>query len=165
MGARESARKHRSMQERARVHRNPQGCMVKESLLVSACLLGEPCRYDGKSVPCREVIELSDRFELVPVCPEQLGGLPTPRTPSEVQPDGRVVDREGVDRTAAFRAGAESALAIAREHGCKCAILKENSPSCGSSCIYDGSFTGTLVPGEGVIAALLREAGIEVTSR
>ncbi len=139
--------------------------MMRESILVSACLLGEPCRYDGRSVPCQAVIALAEEFELVPVCPEQLGGLPTPRTPSEVQPDGRVVDREGVDRTAEFQAGARATLAIAREHGCKCAILKENSPSCGSSCIYDGSFTGTLVPGEGVTAALLREVGIEVTSR
>ena len=141
-----------------------QECMVKESLLVSACLLGEPCRYDGKSVPCREVIELGDRFELVLVCPEQLGGLPTPRTPSEVQPDGRVVDREGIDRTAAFRAGAEAALAIAREHGCQRAILKENSPSCGSTRVYDGTFSGVLVPGMGVAAALLRAAGLEVLS-
>ena len=137
---------------------------MKESLLVSACLLGEPCRYDGKAVPCQAVIELGEEFELMPVCPEQLGGLPTPRTPSEVQPDGRVVDREGVDRTAAFRAGAEAALAIAREYGCQRAILKENSPSCGSTYVYDGSFSGALVPGVGVAASLLRDAGLEVRS-
>ena len=77
--------------------------MMREPVLVSACLLGEPCRYDGRSVPCQAVIALAEEFELVPVCPEQLGGLPTPRTPSEVQPDGRVVDREGVDRTVEFK--------------------------------------------------------------
>ena len=137
---------------------------MHEVLLVSACLLGEPCRYDGKSVSCQVALALGEAYDLVPVCPEQLGGLPTPRTPSEVQADGRVVDRAGVDRTEAFHRGARAALAIARERGCKRAILKENSPSCGSQRIYDGSFSGRLVPGEGVTAALLRQAGIEVQS-
>jgi len=133
-------------------------------ILVSACLLGEPCRYDGASHPCSAVIELSKRRELVPVCPEQLGGLPTPRVPSEIQPDGRVADATGVDRTAAFEAGAHEALRIAREHACVQAILKEKSPSCGVRLVYDGSFTGALVPGRGKTAALLAASDIEVLS-
>ena len=129
-------------------------------ILVSACLLGTACRYDGASMPCAEVIELADAYELVPVCPEQLGGLPTPRTPSEIQPNGRVVDRAGEDRTAAFIAGAHETLGIAREHDCRIAILKSRSPSCGVRQIYDGTFSGKLVPGQGVTASLLASAGI-----
>jgi len=131
-------------------------------ILVSACLLGKPCRYDGASVPCPAVQALAESHELVPVCPEQLGGLPTPRTPSEIQLDGRVVDRTGDDRTAAFVAGAHKALSIAREQGCKQAILKSRSPSCGVHQVYDGAFSGALVPGRGVAAACLAEAGIEL---
>lgn len=133
-------------------------------ILVSACLLGEPCRYDAKGQPCDAVIALADTHELVPVCPEVLGGLPTPRVPSEIQPDGRVVDAAGTDRTAAFEAGASEALRIAQEHGCTRAILKQNSPSCGTQLVYDGTFSGTLVPGRGKTAALLSEAGIDVLS-
>ncbi len=136
----------------------------KASILVSACLLGTPCRYDGKSQPCQTVIELARECELVPVCPEQLGGLPTPRTPSEVQPDGRVLDAAGNDNTRAFQTGARKALEIAREHGCDRAILKENSPSCGVHRIYDGSFSGTLAPGMGKTAALLSQSGIALAS-
>lgn len=134
----------------------------RESILVSACLLGEPCRYDGKPQPCEEVLALAATCNLVPVCPEQLGGLPTPRTPSEVQPDGRVVDREGNDRTRSFTDGAQAALDIARAHGCTRAILKSKSPSCGVTEIYDGSFSGTLVPGCGITAATLARAGLGV---
>ena len=139
-------------------------CAGKASapVLVSSCLLGIACRYDGASVPCPEVMALADSRELVPVCPEQLGGLDTPRTPSEIQPDGRVVDRAGVDRTAAFAAGAEEALRIARERGCAQAVLKSRSPSCGVHQVYDGTFTGTVVPGRGVAAAVLSDAGIEL---
>ncbi len=135
-----------------------------EPILVSACLLGEPCRYDGTAQPCDGVMRLADTYELVAVCPEQLGGLPTPRTPSEIQGDGRVVDAAGVDRTAAFEEGAREALRIAREHGCTRAILKANSPSCGVGRVYDGTFTGTLIPGMGKTASLLAEAGIDVAS-
>ena len=133
-------------------------------ILVSACLLGKPCRYDGKALPCPAVIELAATREVVPVCPEQLGGLPTPRTPSEIRADGHVVDKLGADRTFAFETGARETLRIAREHGCTKAILKENSPSCGSTCVYDGTFNGTLIPGRGKTAAILAEAGIEVLS-
>ena len=131
--------------------------------MVSACLLGEACRYDGASVPCAAVIALGERYALVPVCPEQLGGLPTPRTPSEIQPDGRVVDKEGADRSVEFARGAHAAVEIARAHGCKRAILKAKSPSCGVRGVYDGSFTGTLVAGEGMAAAALRRAGVLVS--
>jgi uncharacterized protein YbbK (DUF523 family) len=107
---------------------------------------------------------LSGTCDLVPACPEQLGGLPTPRTPSEIQPDGRVVDAAGADRTREFEAGAREALRIARQHGCSRAVLKENSPSCGAHRVYDGTFSGRLVPGMGKTAALLAAAGIEVRS-
>ena len=133
------------------------------NILVSRCLLGEPCRYDGKSKPVSLVRELEAQgHTLIPVCPEVLGGLPTPRPPAEVQPDGRVVNREGQDVTAAYRAGAEQALALARAHNCGLAILKAKSPSCGNLQRYDGTFTGTLIPGQGVTAALLTQAGIRV---
>ena len=131
-----------------------------EPVLVSACLLGTACRYDGASMSCPAVIDLADTLDLVPVCPEQLGGLPTPRTPSEIQPDGCVADRAGEDRTAAFAAGAHEALRVAREHGCRIAVLKSKSPSCGVRQVYDGTFSGTLIPGQGVTASLLSDAGI-----
>lgn len=105
---------------------------------------------------------LSKTHNLVPVCPEVLGGLPTPRTPSEIQPDGRVIDQEGIDRTAAFTAGAQAAVDLAREHGCKRAILKTKSPSCGVNQVYDGTFTGTVIPGQGLTAAALRRAGLDL---
>ena len=133
-------------------------------LIVSACLLGEPCRYDGKALPNAAVCALAKTHRLIPVCPEQLGGLPTPRTPAEIQPDGRIVDAKGIDRTAAFEAGAQATLRIAREHGCTHAVLKANSPSCGARRIYDGTFSGTLIPGRGKTAALLEDSGIEVLS-
>lgn len=132
-------------------------------ILVSACLLGEPCRYDGTGKLEPTLEELRARgHTLIPVCPEVLGGLPTPRPPAERQPDGRVVTREGGDVTAEYRAGAEKALELARAHGCTCAVLKERSPSCGHGSIYDGTFSRTLVPGSGVTAQLLEEHGIAV---
>ncbi|MBE6939319.1 MAG: DUF523 domain-containing protein [Ruminococcaceae bacterium] len=130
-------------------------------ILVSACLLGRPCRYDGKSKPHPLMEELARRHTLIPICPEVMGGLPTPRPPAERQGD-RVVNREGGDVTEAYRLGAEQALQIARQQGCTLALLKEKSPSCGSGQIYDGTFTGTLTEGWGVTAQLLRQAGIPV---
>ena len=133
------------------------------NILVSHCFFGEPCRYDGASRVDRQVLELHRvGHNLIPVCPEVLGGLDTPRAPAELQPDGRVVNREGEDMTAAYWAGAEAALAIARANGCTVAVLKARSPSCGCGEVYDGTFTGTLTPGWGVAARLLREAGITV---
>ena len=135
---------------------------AESPILVSACLLGEPCRYDGKSQACLAVQQLATARELVPLCPEQLGGLPTPRTPSERQPDGRVVDALGADRTMAFLAGARASVEAALEHGCELAVLKSRSPSRGGHAVYDGTFSGTLTPGEGVTCAALRAAGLQV---
>ena len=134
-----------------------------EKLLISACLVGENCKYNGgnNALPPETLAALRSRFELVPVCPEQLGGLPTPRVPSERR-GARVVNREGADVTEAFRRGAEQALRIAEQTDCRRALLKSNSPSCGSGSIYDGSFSGRLTAGDGVAAALLKHSGIEV---
>ena len=134
---------------------------MKESILISACLLGVRCRYDGGSKPQEPILRLMEKYTLIPVCPEQLGGLSTPRLPSERLAD-RVVMKDGTDVTAAYRRGAEEALRLAKLFGCKLAVLKERSPSCGSSTIYDGSFSGRLTGGDGVTAALLRENGIAV---
>lgn len=133
----------------------------KKTILVSACLLGEPCRFDGKSKPNQEVVALESVCRLIPVCPECLGGLETPRSPSERR-GGRVINRLGEDVTSNFVRGAERALALAQENGCCLAILKERSPSCGCGKIYDGSFTGTLIDGNGVTAELLLRHGIRV---
>lgn len=130
-------------------------------ILVSACLAGIPCRYDGKSTPVPKIVRLVEEGLAVPFCPECAGGLETPRTPAEIS-GGRVLTRDGRDVTEAFEAGAVLAAAAAKEHGIVTAVLKSKSPSCGSGEIYDGSFTGRLVPGEGVTARALREAGINV---
>ena len=130
-------------------------------ILVSACLLGAGCRYDGRNNVLPQLVRLMDRYTCVPVCPEQLGGLPTPRMPAERKGD-RVVDREGKDVTAAFRRGAEESARLARILGCKAALLKERSPSCGCGMIYDGTFTGTLKVGDGVAAEVLKAHGIPV---
>ena len=132
-------------------------------ILVSACLLGVCCRYDGNSKPCQAVMDLAKEHELIPVCPEQLGGLPTPRPPAEIQ-GGRVINREGRDVTAQYQKGAEEAARLVRLLGCDCAILKARSPSCGSGQVYDGSFSGTLVPGDGIAAGTLKTLGVRVIS-
>ena len=134
-----------------------------ENVLISACLLGFECKYCGGSNKLSEqqLAALGECFRLIPTCPETAGGLPTPRDPSERLGD-KVVSNQGRDVTAQYRKGAETALALARRYGCKAALLKEKSPSCGSGQIYDGSFTGTLVPGDGVAAELLKEEGLIV---
>ena len=132
-------------------------------VLVSACLLGTNCRYNGipkEDAAVKDFLSKED-ITLIPVCPEQLGGLPTPRTPSE-RKGMTVVSSEGENRTDAFNRGAEETLRIAKLYGCEAAILKERSPSCGNKEIYDGSFTGTVIPGEGVTAELLRKNGVRV---
>ena len=132
-------------------------------LLISACLLGVPCRYDGRSKPVEGILELAKLgYELIPVCPEVLGGLPTPRPPAECQSDGRIINRAGDDVTEFYQKGAQKALEIAKAHGCAAAVLKEKSPSCGCYEIYDGSFSKRLVPGQGVTAKLLCEHQIQV---
>ncbi len=134
-------------------------------ILVSSCLMGKPCRYDGGSKPCRKVIELSQRadIELIELCPEQLGGLPTPRTPSEIV-GNKVISKDGSDVTKFFERGAKEALSVAKENSCKYAILKSLSPSCSPCGVYDGSFSGKVVDGMGVTAKLLKENGIDVVS-
>lgn len=132
------------------------------NLLISACLLGNQCRYDGKGVLIPEAEALLKEHHLIPVCPELLGGLGIPRVPAERQGD-RVITREGQDVTAEYERGAREALRLARVFHCRAAILKERSPSCGCGRIYDGSFQGRLTEGDGVCAALLKKEGIEVT--
>lgn len=143
-------------------------------ILISACLFGEPVRHDGQAKTIDHPIVARWRSEcrLVPVCPEMLGGLPTPRPPAEIQGEGggaavlagkaAVHDNQGYDVTAMFVAGAERVRAIAADEGAVAALLIDKSPSCGSTVIYDGSFSGAALPGEGVTAALLRQAGIAV---
>ena len=130
-------------------------------LLVSACLLGVCCRYDGQARADERVLSLLSRHTLIPVCPEQLGGLPTPRCPCELR-DGRVIARNGADRTAEYRKGAEEALRLYRLSDCGAAVLKARSPSCGAGQVYDGTFTGTLREGNGITADLLIRSGIPV---
>ena len=135
--------------------------MKKKAILVSACLLGVCCRYDGASKPHPGVIGLREKYILLPICPEEDGGLPTPRTPSERVGD-KVLMRDGKDVTENYRRGAELALAKAKDFGCDTALLKARSPSCGKGKIYDGTFSGTLKEGNGVTADLLLKNGIEV---
>lgn len=131
------------------------------SVLVSACLLGCPCRYDGMSKPCEATLSLVGKYNLIPVCPEILGGLPTPREASEIS-GGGVFAKSGADNTEYFLKGARETLRLAKIFGCKAAILKAKSPSCGSGFVYDGSFSGKLVPGNGITAGLLIENGIKI---
>lgn len=134
---------------------------MPQRYVVSACLAGEHCRYDGGSSPCEAVMELVREGRAVPVCPETLGGLPTPRTPAEIR-EGRVIMRDGRDVSEAFARGAAEALRRALAEGCDAAILKARSPSCGAGMVYDGTFTGRRVPGEGIFARMVREAGLPV---
>ena len=130
-------------------------------ILISACLLGVRCRYDGAS-KCHPLVQaLALRHTLVPVCPEQLGGLATPRPPAERR-GSRVVTCDGGDVTEQYCRGAEETLRLCRAMGCEAAVLKERSPACGCGAVYDGSFSGTLVSGDGVAAACLKAHGIPV---
>ena len=132
---------------------------MKEKLLISACLLGENCKYSGGNNYTPAVESLKAHYELIPVCPERDGGLPTPRDSSE-RLGNAVVSKSGRDVTAQFERGAHLALDAAQKHGCKIALLTERSPSCGCGAIYDGTFTGTVIPGDGVTTALLKAHGI-----
>ncbi len=131
------------------------------NILVSACLLGADCKYNGKNNRNENVLRLMEKHTLIPVCPEQLGGLSTPREPSE-KSGGRVISKSGADVTENYKKGADEVLKIARLYGCKRAVLKAKSPSCGSGKVYDGTFSGTLIDGDGVTAQLLKQNGIEV---
>ena len=134
-----------------------------ERLLISACFLGKDCKYSGgnNALPAETLKALRERYRLVPVCPETAGGLPIPREPSERVPGG-VIGRSGADVTAEFEKGGDTALRLAELFGCKKALLKEHSPSCGSGIIYDGSFSNVLIPGDGVAAEKLKAAGVAV---
>jgi uncharacterized protein YbbK (DUF523 family) len=144
---------------------------MSRTYLVSACLLGVPCAYDGQGRLAADLLSLAACGQVVPICPEVAGGLPIPRPTAEiVGGDGgdvlegraRVVTVAGDDVTCAFLHGAERALAVAQQYGITTAILRQRSPSCGSACIYDGTHSGMLIPGQGVTAAFLRWHGVEV---
>lgn len=134
---------------------------MQPKVMVSQCLLGICCRYDGKSVPKDFVGREACVRGWIPVCPEIMGGLATPRSPAE-RVDDRVMNRDGDDVTAAFLRGAQQALKLAQMYGVKYALLKEKSPSCGSGIIYDGTFSGNLAEGFGVTAELFEKNGIRV---
>lgn len=129
--------------------------------LISACLIGENVKYDGTNNEHKVARELYESGNAIPVCPEVLGGLSTPRIPSEIVDDG-VISKDGLDVSSYFQKGAKKTLEIAKEHGITTAILQARSPSCGVHQIYDGTFEGRLIEGEGMTTALLREHGITV---
>lgn len=137
------------------------GMMEKPVIFVSACLLGVNCRYNEKGALDDAVKALMEEAVLIPVCPEIMGGLATPRDPAE-RADGRVITINGSDVTSAYEKGAEETLRLAFLYGCRHAVLKERSPSCGSGQIYDGTHSGKLIPGDGITAGLLKKNGIKV---
>ena len=132
-----------------------------ERILISACLVGDNVKYNGGNNKLPLLDKLLEKYELIPFCPEVEGGLKTPRSPSE-RKEGRVINMEGQDVTAAFEKGAELAFNICLFLKIKKVILKERSPSCGSNEIYDGTFSHKIISGMGVIAEYLKEKGIEV---
>ncbi|MFH1207811.1 MAG: DUF523 domain-containing protein [Patescibacteria group bacterium] len=141
--------------------------------LCSACLLGVNCRYDGGVKKNEKVITLANKEVLIPVCPEQLGGQPTPRRNAEIaggngndvlDKKAKVIEPDNTDITDSFVAGANETLKLAKMYNCTEAILKQRSPSCGTGKIYDGTFQGTLINGDGVTTALLKRNGIRVIS-
>lgn len=137
-------------------------------ILISACLCGVNCKYNGKNNLDEECLELLKKGEAILVCPEQLGGLETPRKPSEIRivnGETKVFMEDGKDVTKNYQKGAEEVLRLAKELNIKKAILKRKSPSCGCGEIYDGTFTNTLIKGNGITANLLIENGIEVETR
>ena len=134
---------------------------MMEKLLISACLLGRNCKYNGGNNYTPLVEALKARYDLVPVCPECFGGRPIPHEPSERVGD-KVLSKSGEDVTEPFRRGAEKTLAAAIQQGVTRAVLKERSPSCGCGSIYNGTFTGTVVPGNGVAAELLLSRGVVI---
>lgn len=131
--------------------------------IVSACLCGIDCKYNGKNNYNEKIEELVKEGKAVLVCPEQMGGLKTPRDPSEIK-EGKVVSNAGVDVTREYQKGAEETLKICKMVGATKAILKSKSPSCGCGKVYDGTFTGALIDGDGITTKLLKENGIEVIS-
>ena len=141
-----------------------EGTAPEPPILVSACLLGVACNHRGLGNKSEALVELGRRRRLVAVCPEAEGGLPTPRPAAEIQPDGRVRTAAGNDVTGAYKRGAAAAVDLARTMGISEAVLKARSPSCGCHEVYDGTFSGRAVAGEGLTACALREAGVSVRS-
>ena len=142
----------------------PEGSSPRSAILVSACLLGVRCNHVGGASPSPAVARLGADHDLVPICPEVAGGLPVPRAAAELQPGGRVVTRDGDDVTAAYVRGASIAVAAASAVGARSAVLKARSPSCGCGEVYDGTFTRTRVPGDGITTGALKRAGLVVRS-
>lgn len=134
---------------------------MKEKILVSACLLGVDCKYSGGNNYNEKVLEYIKDYEVIPVCPEIMGGLSTPRPPSERIGD-KVINNQGTDVTNEYSKGANETLKLAKLFNVKKALLKAKSPSCGKGKIYDGTFTGTLIEGNGVTVDLLESNGISV---
>ena len=134
-----------------------------KNVLISACLIGIFSRYDGSKIEYLNISDYVGKVNFIPVCPEQLGGLSTPREPSERRSE-KVFSSSGKDISLEYALGAEETLAIAKKLNCDTAILKFRSPSCGSGKIYDGTFSGKLIDGDGVTAELLKKAGIKVIS-
>lgn len=137
--------------------------MAKEKILISACLVGLNCKYNGENNENPKLIELMKEKGLVPICPEQLGGLKTPRTSAERKQE-KVITKDGVDVTKEYQKGADEVLKLAKKLNIKKAILKSRSPSCGTGEIYDGTFSHTLTKRDGITAELLKKNGIEVIS-
>lgn len=157
----------------ARAIKTGFGGKLRYMKLISACLCGLNCRYDGRNNEHPVFAEMLDSNQGITICPEALGGLPIPRLPAEIkggtgedvlQGKARVIDRQGNDVTEAFLSGAKKTLDIAREHQVELVILKSRSPSCGIGEIYNGSFSGQLQPGNGVTGALLKAHGLSVVS-
>ena len=134
---------------------------MNNNILVSSCLLGKNCKYSGGNNYCDELKKLYNKYNLIEICPEVLGGLSIPRHPSEIIKD-RVINKIGEDVTEHFILGAKLSLEIAKKYDIKYAILKENSPSCGYGCIYDGTFSGNKIVGNGITAELLFNNGIVI---
>ena len=132
-------------------------------ILVSSCLVGKPCKYNGKSNYNERVVEFLMNKDFILICPETLGGLSAPRAPGEIRGE-RVIDAEGKDLTSFFRQGAEIVLKKAREYEADLCILKESSPSCGVHTVYDGTFSGKKIKGQGLTARLLSENGFKIIS-
>ena len=135
--------------------------VMKDSLLISGCLLGNNTKYNGKNNYIEGIDKLKEKYNLIVICPEVMGGLSIPRDPSEINGD-KVYSNKGLDVTDEFNKGAIIAYELALKHNCKKALLKDGSPSCGSKNIYDGTFTGNKVNGEGITVRMLRKLDIEI---
>jgi len=137
---------------------------MKEKLLISSCLYGQNVRYDGKnSILSNEILEkLNEKYDLIPFCPEVEGGLNIPRIPNEIQINGKIIDKKGVENTKAFQKGAIKTLKLCQKESIRIALLKSKSPSCSNNFIYDGSFSKKLIKGNGVTSKLLKQNKIQV---